>query len=316
VRKARPNFLGHHQPHIPGELGYYDLLDPGVRAAQAALARAHGVHGFCYYHYWFNGRRLLERPLDAVLAGGARDLPFCVWWANENWTRRWDGLEQDVLMEQVYGLDDSRAFFDSLLPLFRDARYIRVDGRPLLLVYKAALIPDLPATVAQWRAQALAGGFPGIYLVACQTVGETDPVRLGFDAGCEFPPHGHNAVWLNARMRVINPAFNGLVTSYKSQVVQSLERHPTAFKLFRTVMPAWDNTARRQDRGTTFVGSSPELFEYWVERMAAQTRERFAGDERLLFVNAWNEWGEGCHLEPDARYGRQYLEALARGLRA
>jgi lipopolysaccharide biosynthesis protein len=314
VRKARPNFLGHYQPHVAGELGYYDLTDARVRAAQAELARAHGLHGFCYYHYWFNGRRLLEQPLDAVLASGTPDFPFCVCWANENWTRRWDGLESEILMEQVYGREDSHAFLVSLLPLFRDPRYIRVDDRPLLLVYKAALIPELPRTVAMWREQARAAGFGDVYLVACQTVGETDPVRLGFDAGCEFPPHGHNAVWLNARMRVTNAAFNGLVTSYKSQVVQSLERPAADFKLFRTVMPAWDNTARRQDRGTIFVGSSPELFQYWVERMAAQTRARFEGDERLLFVNAWNEWGEGCHLEPDARYGRQYLEALARGL--
>ena len=316
VRKAVPNFLGHYQPHVPGELGYYDLTDAKVRADQAGLARAHGIHGFCYYHYWFNGARLLERPLDAVLASGAPDFPFCVCWANENWTRRWDGLEQDILMQQVYGEEDSRAFLDSLMPLFRDPRYIRLDGRPLLLVYKAALIPAVAETVALWRARAREAGLPGLYLVACQTVGETDPARLGFDAGCEFPPHGHNAIWLNAQMRMTNPAFKGIVTSYKSQVVQSLERPLPSFKLFRTVMPAWDNTARRQDRGTIFVGSSPQLFEYWVERVAAQTREHFSGDERLLFVNAWNEWGEGCHLEPDVRYGRQYVEAFARAIEA
>jgi lipopolysaccharide biosynthesis protein len=316
VRRAQPRFAGHYQPHVPGELGYYDLLDPAVRDAQAALAGEYGVHGFCYYHYWFNGRRLLERPLDAVLATGRPDLPFCVCWANENWTRRWDGLDDDVLMRQVYGLADSLAFFRSLLPLFRDARYIRVDGAPLLLVYKAALIPDVAETVAMWRAEAHAAGLPGVHLVACQTVGEGDPVRLGFDAGCEFPPHGHYAVPLNGEMRDLDPAFRGLVTSYKSQVVQSLERPRPDFPLYRTVMPGWDNTARRQDGGTVFIGSSPALFEHWVGALAAQTRERHAGDARLLFVNAWNEWGEGCHLEPDARYGRRYLEAFARGLGA
>jgi lipopolysaccharide biosynthesis protein len=283
---------------------------------QGALAAEYGIDGFVMHHYWFDGRPLLEQPLRNLLDDPTIDFPFALCWSNENWTRRWDGLEHEVLMQQVYGLADSRLFFESLVPLFRDARYIRVDGRPLLLVYKASLIPELAQTVAQWRTQAREAGFPDVYLVACQTVGETDPVRLGFDAGCEFPPHGHNAIWLNARMRMTNAAFTGLVTSYKSQVVQSLERPAPPFKLFRTVMPAWDNTARRQDRATTFVGSSPELFGYWVERMAAQTRERLRGDERLLFVNAWNEWGEGCHLEPDERYGRQYLEAFARGLRA
>jgi lipopolysaccharide biosynthesis protein len=315
VQRGRPQFAGHYQPHVPGELGYYDLLDPAVRTAQARLAREHGIHGFCYYHYWFNGRRLLEQPLEAVLASGQPDLPFCVCWANENWTRRWDGLDDEILMQQVYGLEDSLAFLRSLLPLFRDPRYIRVDDRPVMLVYKAALIPSVADTVASWRAEARAAGFAGLHLVACQTTGATDPLQLGFDAGCEFPPHGHYAVPLNGEMRGLDPAFRGLVTSYKSQVVQSLERPLPDFPLYRTVMPGWDNTPRRQAGGTVFVGSSPELFGYWVERMAAQTRERHAGDARLMFVNAWNEWGEGCHLEPDERYGRQYLEALARGLR-
>jgi lipopolysaccharide biosynthesis protein len=196
------------------------------------------------------------------------------------------------------------------MPLFRDKRYISVDGRPLLLIYKAGLIPNIEATVAMWRAEARAAGFDGLYLVACQTTGEMHPERLGFDAGVEFPPHGHHAIWLNARVDLTNAAFSGLVTSYRALVVQSLSRPLDEFKLFRCVVPAWDNTARRQDTGTVFVGSSPEIFEHWVASMAAHTLERFQGDERLLFANAWNEWGEGCHLEPDVRYGRQYLQAL------
>jgi len=314
VRKAVPSFIGHPQPHVPGELGYYDLTDPAVRTAQARLAHAYGVHGFCYYHYWFSGRRLLERPLDAVLASGAPDFPFCVCWANENWTRRWDGLEHEVLMRQDYRPEDPRAFLTDLLPTLRDPRYITVDGRALLLVYKAALIPDVRSAVATWREVARAGGLPGLYLVACQTVGETDPVVLGFDAGCEFPPHGHRAVWRNASVRMTNPRFRGIVTSYRAAVAESLDVALPPFKLFRTVMPAWDNSARRPDHGTIFTGSSPELFGWWVEQIARQTRAVHAGDERLMFVNAWNEWGEGCHLEPDALDGRQYLEALARGL--
>jgi len=312
VRKARPNFVGHYQPHIPGELGYYDLRDPAVREAQARLAQEHGVSGFCYYYYWFNGRRLLEAPLDAVIASGQPDFPFCVCWANENWTRRWDGLDDEVLLAQRYSLEDSREFIRSLEPLFRDRRYIRVNGAPLLLVYKAGLIPDIEATVAMWRAEAQAAGFGDLYLVACQTAGETHPGRLGFDAGVEFPPHGHQAIWLNARVELTNPEFIGLITSYRALVVQSLYRLPDDFKLFRCVVPSWDNTARRQDKGSVFVGSSPEIFEHWVTEMVTATLARFGGDERLLFVNAWNEWGEGCHLEPDARHGRQYLEAFKR----
>jgi lipopolysaccharide biosynthesis protein len=312
VRKAQPNFIGHYQSHVPAELGYYDLRDPAVREAQAQLALEHGINGFCYYYYWFNGRRLLEAPLNDMVASGTPDFPFCICWANENWTRRWDGLEHEVLMAQHYTLDGSRQFIRSLKPLFQDERYIRVDGRPLLLIYKAGLIPDIEATVAMWRAEARAAGFDDLYLVACQTTGEMNPVRLGFDAGVEFPPHRHHAVWLNARVHLTNPVFGGLVTSYRAQVVQALSRPPEEFKLFRSVFPGWDNTARRQDQGTVFVGSAPEIFEHWVAEIVTETLERFHGDERLVFVNAWNEWGEGCHLEPDLRYGRQYLEALRR----
>jgi lipopolysaccharide biosynthesis protein len=310
VRKARPNFIGHYEPHVPGELGYYDLRDAAVRDEQARLAAEHGVNGFCYYYYWFNGRRLLELPLREMVASGKPDFPFCVCWANENWTRRWDGLESEVLMAQHYNLEDSREFIRGITPLFHDKRYILVDGHPLLLIYKAGLIPNIEATVAMWRSETRAAGFKDLYLVACQTTGETHPERLGFDAGVEFPPHGHHAIWLNARVDLTNPAFSGLVTSYRALVVQSLLRPPDEFKLFRCVVPEWDNTARRQDKATVFIGSSPEIFEHWAAKMAANTLERFRGEERLLFVNAWNEWGEGCHLEPDVRYGRQYLQAL------
>ena len=315
VRRARPNFRGHEQPRVPGELGWYDLRDPAVREAQAALARAHGVHGFCYYHYWFNGRRLLEAPLDAVLASGAPDFPFCVCWANENWTRRWDGLDDEILLAQRYSVDDSANMFSSLLPLFRDPRYIRVDGRPLLLVYKTQLVPELAATAARWRRIAEQAGVGDPYLVACETADLPAPATFGFDALAEFPPHRSRMVRLNARIRELRSDFTGIVTSYRAQIAQSLRRLPGNEPVFRCVLPAWDNTARRQERATTFVGSSPELFGWWVEQMAAETRARFRGGERLLFVNAWNEWGEGCALEPDARYGRQYLEAFRDAIR-
>ena len=316
VRRARPNFRGHAQPREPGELGWYDLRDPAIRGAQADLARAHGIHGFCYYHYWFNGRRLLEKPLDAVLATGAPDFPFCVCWANENWTRRWDGLDHNVLMAQRYSVHDSADMFRSLLPLFRDPRYIRVDGRPLLLIYKSQLVPELSTTAARWRELAAQAGVDDPYLVACETEELRLPATFGFDAVAEFPPHGHEAVWLNARTPGLRKDFAGVITSYRAHVAQSLRRRPGNEPLFRTVMPAWDNTARRQERATTFLHSSPELFGWWVEQIAAETRTRFDGDERLFFINAWNEWGEGCYLEPDTLCGRQYLEALRDALRS
>ncbi|MFO1283499.1 MAG: glycoside hydrolase family 99-like domain-containing protein [Burkholderiales bacterium] len=314
VRRALPQFPGHEQPKWPGELGFYDLTDPAVAEAQAALARHHGIEGFCYYFYWFNGRRLLERPLEEMLSRGTPDFPFCVCWANENWTRRWDGAEHEILMEQRYGLEDSAQLFDEFLRLFRDPRYIRIRGRPLLLVYKAAIIPEVAETMRLWRARADALGVSRPFLVACETAKMSDAVRAAFDAVVEFPPHGHQLAWMNAKIAGLVPGYAGVVTSFRAQVIQSLKRDAGARKTFRCVMPSWDNTARRGSRGTVFAGSSPELFGFWVERMAIDTRMRLSGEERLLFVNAWNEWGEGCCLEPDARYGRQYLEAFRDGL--
>jgi lipopolysaccharide biosynthesis protein len=316
VRKAHPNFLGHYQPHVPSELGYYDLRGSDVQEAQAALARLHGIHGFCYYYYWFNGRRLLERPLEAMLARGRPEFPFCVCWANENWTRRWDGLDHEILLAQRYSLEDSRAFMRELLPVLEDRRYIRVHGRPLLLIYRSDAIPELAATVALWREEARRGGIGELYLVAALTSWRGDPAAFGFDAAVEFPPHGHAATSVAHACDFTNPGFTGMVWSYRSYVAQMLLQPQPDFKLFRTLMPAWDNTPRRQDAGTIFVGSSPEVFGYWLEQVVAQTRSRFAGDERLVFINAWNEWGEGCHLEPDERYGRQYLEAIRAALAA
>jgi tetratricopeptide (TPR) repeat protein len=311
VRRGRPVFEGHAQPHVPGELGYYDLTDPGVREAQAALARAHGVDAFCYYHYWFAGRRLLERPFAEVLASGAPDFPFCLCWANEHWTRRWDGLDHEVLMPQRYSHEDAQAFIASLLPAFRDRRYVRVNGRPLLLVYKAADIPDLPATIRSWRAACVEAGVGDPYLAAVQRHADDDPAPSGFDAAVEFPPIGHAAENVTPRLPGLDAAFRGRVFTYGNLAADYLLRPRPRFRQFRGVTPMWDNTARRPQDGMIVHGSTPEAFGVWVQHALRQTRRRHEGDERLLFVNAWNEWAEGNHLEPDGVHGRRYLEALA-----
>ena len=310
VRRARPIGLGHAQPHEPGELGYYDLTDPAVREAQAALAREYGVDAFCYYVYWFGGRRLLERPLDEVLASGRPDFPFCVCWANENWTRRWDGLDHEILMAQRYSPEDARSFVESLFPALRDRRYVRVDGRPLLLVYKAAEIPDIVATVALWRNACRDAGIGEIHLAAVQRHALDDPTPLGFDAAVEFPPIGHAAENVTSRFAGLDPQFRGSVFDYANLVADYLLRPRPAFVQYRGVTPMWDNSARRPLAGMVFDGSTPELFGVWLTRVLEQTRRWHRGDARLAFVNAWNEWAEGNHLEPDVRHGRRYLEAV------
>jgi hypothetical protein len=310
VRRAQPVFAGHWQPHQPSDLGYYDLTDPAARAAQARLAREYGIDAFCYYHFWFGGKRLLERPLAEVLASGEPDFPFCVCWANENWTRRWDGRDQEVLMAQRYSRDDCLAFIEDLYPLFRDRRYVRVDGRPLLLVYKIADIPDVAGVVALWRDAARASGIGELYVAGVQHNAQDDPTAFGFDAAVEFPPIGHWAEDITARMRDVAPAFRGHVFDYRSLAAHFLALPRPAFRQFRGVTPMWDNTARRPHHGMIVADSSPEVFQVWLSHVLRQTLLRRRGDERLVFVVAWNEWAEGNHLEPDVRYGRRFLEAV------
>ncbi|MDQ6620023.1 MAG: glycoside hydrolase family 99-like domain-containing protein [Pseudomonadota bacterium] len=310
VRRAGPVFEGHLQPHEPAELGYYDLSDPGVAEHQATLAREHGVDAFCYYYYWFGGKRLLQAPLDAMLASKRPDFPFCICWANENWTRRWDGLDQEILIGQRYSPEDSLGFIRSLYPFFSDPRYVRVHGRPLLLVYKLSDIPDVQSTVAVWRSAARAEGIGEIYLASVQRHAVDDGTALGMDATVEFPPIGHAAESARDEVRGLSPEFRGAIFEYKSVAAHYLALPKPPFRQFRGVTPMWDNTARRPNDGMIVDASTPDMFRVWLEYALRQTLLRRQADERIVFINAWNEWAEGSHLEPDVRYGRSYLEAV------
>lgn len=189
VGKALPEFVGHCQPRIPGELGYYDLRLEEVQRRQAELARQHGIHGFCYYYYWFNGVRLLDAPLRTMLEDAHNDFPFCLCWANENWTRRWDGLDHEVLIAQSHSPGDDIAFIAELAPYLRDRRYIRVDGRPLIAVYRPSLLPDAKATAERWRTYCRDHGIGEIFLATTQAFERTNPAYIGFDAAIEFAPN-------------------------------------------------------------------------------------------------------------------------------
>jgi len=313
VTRAKPLFDGHYQPHVPQGIGFYDLRLPEVREQQAALARGHGIHGFCYHYYWFAGRRLLERPLDEVVASGSPDFPFCVCWANESWTRRWDGGEKRVLLAQTYSPELDRAFLEELVPLFQDPRYIRVNGHPMLVVYRPQDLPDPCATAKRWREVARANGLPGLHLVAALTFGLTDPRPLGYDAAVEFPPHGPDLRILRRPVERLDPKFSGDVLDYRSMVQRQLATPSTPYRLYRTVMPGWDNTARLGQNATIFHGATPELYEGWLRPLVDQARLAPPA-HRMVFINGWNEWAEGAHLEPDRRFGTAYLEATVRAL--
>jgi lipopolysaccharide biosynthesis protein len=309
VTKARPNFEGHYQPHLPADLGFYDLRLPEVREQQAELAGEYGIHGFCYYHYWFGGRRLLERPFNEALSSGRPDFPFCLCWANENWTRRWDGGNDEILMAQRHSDEDDRNLIRSLFPAFEDRRYIRINGKPLLIVYRAGILPNSERTTVIWREEMRNAGLGEIHLCMAQTWGIFDPMPYGFDSAVEFPPHGMTVRILDAQIARINPNFAGSVCDYMLNATAMIHRPKPDYTLFKTVMAGWDNTPRRQNTGLVYVNSGPEAYEYWLGKAVEHMITNYGGGERMVFINAWNEWAEGAHLEPDRRYGRRYLEA-------
>jgi lipopolysaccharide biosynthesis protein len=327
VAKSRPLFPDHYQPHLPADLGFYDLRLPEVREAQAELACQHGIHGFCYYHYWFNGRRILERPFNEVLESGKPDFPFCLCWANENWTRVWDGGERNVLLEQKYSPEDDLAHIRSLIPAFKDPRYIRVNGKPLFLVYRTELLPDPAKTAALWQEEAIKAGLPGLYLARVENFAKNiDPNSFGFDAAVEFAPDASKAgeILFRGRLATLLGKLNFLpaafrdsqVYSYPATVQGMLSKPEPAYRWFRCVTPMWDNSARRSVNANIFIGSTPQKYKEWLCKIATRTRQRYSGDEQIVFINAWNEWAEGCHLEPDQRWGRAYLEATRDALTA
>jgi lipopolysaccharide biosynthesis protein len=317
VTRARPLFPGHYQPHLPADLGFCDLRVAETRVAQAELARAYGVYGFCYYHYWFNGRRLLERPFNDVLGSGEPDFPFCLCWANENWTRRWDGYESEVLLPQTYGPEDDVNHIRSLVSAFSDPRYIRINGRPLFILYRAELLPDVKATIDRWRAEAERMGIGELFL--CKVEKSSDqgkPRELGFDASVQFHPQWdmlarlHHKAWHLLRSSGIYKRRR--VFDYDRYVELALREPLPDYPRFECVTPSWDNTARWKDP-VVLKGSTPESYGKWL-RAAVSRSQRIDENGPIVFINAWNEWAEGNHLEPCLKWGRAYLEATRAAL--
>lgn len=314
VSKAIPRFPGHHQPHLPGELGFYDLRVPGVMRRQVELAKLHGIAGFCFYYYWFSGKRLLESPLDHFLDSPDLDSEFCVCWANENWSRRWDGSESDVLMAQAHSPEDDVAMIDDLIRMFQDKRYMRIDGKPVLVVYRVGILPEARETALRWRLRCRERGIGEIYLVAAQTFGMTDPAVYGFDAAMEFPPHGVHAQEIQAVIEPFAGDFNGKVYSYAETAENQSRALKRDYVLHRTAMSSWDNTARKGANGNVFLDARPSVFQSWLRALILQARAENQPGHRLVFINAWNEWAEGTHLEPDRYFGYANLMACHKAI--
>lgn len=315
VSKAVPNFSGHYQPRLPGDLGFYDLRLKEVQAQQVELAKKYGVYGFCFYYYWFAGKRLLERPLDQYIANPDLDLPFCLCWANENWTRRWDGAENDILIGQVHSEDEYHHFIRDIAPNFLDPRYIRVDGKPLLLVYRINLLPDPSKAAEIWRSECRRMGIGEIYLAVIQSFGIKDPRSYGFDAAIEFPPHHLGQAEIGVHnLKEVHPEFRGRIFDYTLAARTMMNKQYGDYTVYKTVMPSWDNTARKQKDSHIFVNSSPSAYKAWLENVVEYTKRSLPESQRFVFINAWNEWAEGTYLEPDRKYGYAYLQATAEAL--
>jgi hypothetical protein len=314
VTQAVPYFKDHYQPHIPSEFGYYDLRLSEVRSAQAKLAREYGIYGFCYYYYWFSGRRLLERPLQEVFESGQPDFPFCICWANENWSRRWDGSEQDILVVQTHNQKTDEAFIQDVIQLFKDPRYIKINDAPLLIVYRVSLMPNPKQTAQIWREICADNGIAQIHLCMAESFNLTEPRQYGFNSAVQFPPHGMVADLENNQIEDLVEGYTGNIYDIRKVIQYELGREAPTYKRFPGVMTAWDNTARKKQAGNVFINSNPENYELWLRAAIDQAKQRLPVGEQLVFINAWNEWAEGAHLEPDKKYGRGYLEATRRAL--
>lgn len=308
VTKAEPLFDGHLQPHLPSDFGFYDLRVRETRRDQIAMAKQYGVDGFCYHYYWFSGKRILNQPLDDMLADPKSDMPFCLCWANENWTRRWDGAEHEMLITQKYLPDDDLNFIKSLVPFFTDSRYIRVDGKPYLIVYRPQHLPDTRKTLGIWRDYCRSIGLGEIHLCAAFTHGNEDYEKFGFDSGVEFPPHNYRLAGNSNHQVKFHVDFRGIVVQFASIAQPYLDKDYGAARVFKTVFPSWDNTARTKERALIVLNGVPDNYEYWLASTIDKVRRTGHKDE-LIFINAWNEWAEGCHLEPDRWFGHGFLQA-------
>ena len=319
LARGTPRFQGHYQPRIPRDLGFYRLDSNNVKSTlkeQVRLAADSGIHGFVFYHYWFNKRRLMAGPVEHFLQDASIDFPFCLMWANENWTRRWDGAESEVLISQDYRSEDDAEMLADFGRHFKDARYIRIQGRPLFMIYRPGIIPKAAATIARWRTIWNRDHGEDPIIVMAQAFGDTDPNTFGLDGAIEFPPHKltQSLPPINSDLKILDPEFTGKVYRYETVVSESLSEPTPSFPLIKTAVPSWDNDARRQGSGLVLTGSTPGQYEQWLARLVERANaHRFHG-ESFVCVNAWNEWCEGAYLEPDVHFGSAYLNATARAV--
>ena len=326
TKKSSPLFKGHNQPREPKNNYYYNLLDAEAREWQAKIARDHGIYGFCYYHYWFNGQKLLEKPIEMVLEKQSPDFPFCFSWANESWSKAWDGQDKHILMKQDYGAEeDWITHFNYLLPFFKDKRYIRIDNKPVFIIYRSASIPECDKMLAMWNNLAKKNGIEGIYFITTLTSFEIDTISKQFNAQIEFEPmytYSHYFDIGKKITRIIKLLFRKYLKlkshifinsiSYDYLWKKIINRKKNTAKTILGAFVDWDNSPRKGKESFIVTGASPEKFEKYLK---AQIKKDYKTNQTgFIFINAWNEWAEGAYLEPDKKNGFKYLKAVKNAL--
>lgn len=326
VTKAKKRYIGHYQPHLPTDTGFYDLRLPQARQMQAEMAKEYNIYGFCYYHYWFNGKRLLEYPVNEILSSGKPDFPFMLCWANENWSRNWDGGFKKVLIEQNYTMEDDINHMNYLCSsVFSDSRYIRVDGKPFFVIYRPQNFPNMKKTIETWREVAKSYNMD-LYLAFTElpTVDSKEYLLLGFDAAVNFQPACMDQFsrYRNPLSSICRNLFNDKLKlfnntySYKSYVNFRCSQPLPDYKVYPCVCPNFDNSPRRVGKPYwAFKGSTPILYGKWLRSVLTRF-QGYSKEENFVFINAWNEWAEGNHLEPDRKWGRAYLEETKAAIEA
>jgi lipopolysaccharide biosynthesis protein len=319
VVAAKRLFKGHYQPHIPADLGFYDLRLPQTREQQAQLAKDYNVDGFCYYHYWFSGTRLMKEPIDAILESKKPDFPFCFFWANESWSRRWVGEEKEVLIKQEYSFEDDRKHAEWLVTAFKDERYIKVNNRPLFIIYKPFDLPDPKRTIEIFEEVCKENGIEKPFFVASNSHNmDSNPYELGFDHAVHFQTRHHllseflkdgptvKKFIRNLLQGIVSPSLK--IYDYK-EYKDRIRRLKFSYKGLPCVMVGFDNTARRGDQAIVITNQNVGDFKQSLVEAKEEVKD-FPDEEKIIFINAWNEWAEGNHLEPCQRDGLSYLEAV------
>lgn len=317
VSKTVPQYVGHYQPRLPGELGYYDLRIKENMQQQILLAKNYGIHAFCFYYYWFDGARLLEQPLNMFLENPDLDIQFCYSWANENWTKRFSGTNTDILMKIGDSAESDIRFIYDVIPAFQDNRYVRIDDKPVLIVYRPVNLHEPKKVLAEWRRIVKEQLGTELYIIATQEKADScDWMQYGFDAETEFMPKTvlPRINEINGKMPLIRKDFHGCIYDYREIVEKQLYLNNPNRKVYPAVMPMWDNTARRNNNAVIFHGATPKLYAKWLKDIGDKVIGNTLLDDKMVFINAWNEWGEGTYLEPDRYWGYAFLEETYRSL--